>query len=137
MKSVNVSASAEDYLLALFLLKKKGSPVKVVDIGRMLNISGPSTTEALGKLSVVGLVKHQKYGDVELTLKGDVVAQDIHLRYETLRRFLFQIAEVPLEVAERDALGMKHALSTTSREKIAGLMESISEYRLIKETSVK
>jgi DtxR family Mn-dependent transcriptional regulator len=135
LKAVKLSSSAEDYLLAISLLREKGDLVKVRDIGKILNISAPAVSEAIGKLSNAGLVKHQKHGDVELTAKGTMIARDVYLRYETLHKLLFEILNVPPEVAERDAKGMKHALSKTSQAKMIELMEGLSKHQPVKEYS--
>ncbi len=127
MEAIKLSARAEDYLLAISLLRENGLLVKISDISKILNIKAPSVTEAVEKLSDAGLVKHNKHSNVELTVRGAVIAEDIYQRYETLRKLLSEILNVPPEVAERDAKGMKYALSKISRERIAKLVEGISE----------
>ena len=120
------TTSVEDYLKAIALLGKKTKVVRVTEIGKMLKVKAPSVTEALTKLSEAGLVKHQKYGGVELTTEGARIARDVNRRHEVLRRFLAEILNVHPEIAEQDACGMEHTLSKASLEKLAKFVEFLS-----------
>jgi len=118
--------SVEDYLRAIDLLSKENNVVRCSDISRMLNIKAPSVTQALAKLSKAGLVKHQNYRGVELTAEGTLIARDVDLRHETLRRFLEEILGVEAKIAEQDACGMEHALSKPSLKRLAKFIEFLS-----------
>jgi len=122
-----LSARTEDYLLAIFLLRKQSPPVRVSDISKTLEISAPGVTEAIKKLIAIGLVKHRKHSKIEFTSKGERIALNINLRYETLRQFLCNILNVPPNIAERDAKGMQHALSKTSQQKMRWMIEQLAE----------
>ena len=120
------TTSVEDYLKAIALLGKESKVVRVTEIGKMLKVKAPSVTEALTRLSEAQLVKHQKYGGVELTAEGARIARDVNRRHEVLRRFLAEILNVHPEIAEQDACGMEHALSKASLEKLAKFVEFLS-----------
>ena len=120
------TTSVEDYLKAIALLGKKTKVVRVTEIGKMLKVKAPSVTEALTKLSEAELVKHQKYGGVELTDEGARIARDVHRRHEVLSRFLAEILNVHPEIAEQDACGMEHALSAASLSRMAKFVEFLS-----------
>jgi DtxR family Mn-dependent transcriptional regulator len=117
----------EDYLKTIDLLSRESTGVRVSDISRILNIKAPSVTQALAKLSKEGLVKHQKYGGVELTGEGALIARDVSVRHETLRRFLAEILNVDPEIAEQDACGMEHALSPASLKRLAKFIEFLAD----------
>ena len=120
------TTSREDYLKTIALLGKESKPVRATEIARMLKVKAPSVTEALARLSEAGLVKHQKYGNVELTAEGARIARDINRRHEVLRRFLTEILNVHPAIAEQDACGMEHALSTISLDRMARFVEFMS-----------
>jgi len=122
----NRTTSEEGYLKTIALLGKEGKVVRVSEIAKMLKVKVPSVTEALTKLSEAGLVKHQRYGGVELTSEGARIARDVSRRHEVLRRFLSDILNVHPEIAERDAFGMEHALSTDSLDRMAKFVEFMS-----------
>ena len=121
-----LTASAEDYLRTIALLSKEGKAVRAAEIGKMLKVRAPSVTEALAKLSQAELVKHQKYGGVELTDKGARIAWDINRRHEVLCRFLAEILNVNPDIAEQDACGMEHALSAVGLSRMAKFVEFLS-----------
>jgi len=70
------TASMEDYLETIALLKEEGKPVTVTAISKAMGVKKPSVDWALTKLSVTGLVLHEKYGDVELTTECISAPQD-------------------------------------------------------------
>ena len=70
------SPSIEDYLEAIANLGGRRKVVRVNQIGQALDVKMPSVTSALKKLSDEGLVKHEKYGYVELTPKGEEIARN-------------------------------------------------------------
>jgi len=120
---IRQTMSTEDYLEAIVLLAKEGKPVTVTEISRFLGVKKPSVTHALRKLSVAGLVKHERYRDVTLSTEGAQMAQDVYLRHRTLRQFLLEILNVAPEVAEEDACRMEHFLSPISLERLAKFLE--------------
>jgi len=105
------SANMEDYLEAVRTLSQTGEPVTVTRLSDALNVSKPSVTAAMTKLTAEGLVEHERYGVVSLTPRGTAVAADVCRRHETLRVFLNEILGVPLETAEADACKLEHHLS--------------------------
>ena len=105
------SANMEDYLEAIRTLSRTGEPVTVTRLSDALNVSKPSVTAAMAKLTGEGLVEHEKYGVVDLTSRGAAVAADVCRRHETLRVFLTEILGVPPETAEADACKLEHHLS--------------------------
>jgi DtxR family Mn-dependent transcriptional regulator len=119
------TASMEDYLEAIAMLREKGEVVKVKQISQMLGVKMPSVTSALKKLSEKGLVEHERYGCVELTAEGSKIAKDVIRRHETLCRFLSEILNVAPETAVGDACKMEHAISPASLERLTKFLEFV------------
>ena len=119
------SASMEDYLETVAVLQAEGKVVRVNQIGQALGVKMPSVTAALKKLTDEGLVKHEKYGHVELTTKGGKAAREIFHRHEVLRRFLTEVLNITDEIAEEDACKMEHAISTVTLGRLATFMEFV------------
>ena len=112
------TASMEDYLETIVMLREKGEPVTVTSISNMIGVSKPSVNWALSKLSEAGLVLHEKYGGVELTTDGARIASEVYRRHKILRSFLTDVLDVNPETAERDACRMEHLLSPDSVAKL-------------------
>jgi len=115
----------EDYLESIVMLRGGEKAVKVSQISRALGVKMPSVTSALKKLSQQGLVKHERYGQVQLTLDGEKIAEDVFRRHEALRRFLTAILNVDSRIAADDACKMEHAVSPATQEKLAKFVEFV------------
>jgi DtxR family Mn-dependent transcriptional regulator len=119
------TASMEDYLETIALLKESNELVTVTAISKAMGVRKSSVDWALTRLSEAGLVLHEKYGDVKLTAEGARIAQDVYHRHKTLRRFLIEILNVDPAVAEGDACRTEHVLSRTSLEKLAKFLDFV------------
>ena len=119
------TASREDYLEAIAELSEEETSVRVTQISKRLGVKKPSVTAALHKLSEDGLVKHKRYGHVELTREGRMIAEEVMRRHEVLFRFLSEVLDIDGEIAQEDACRMEHSLSPTSLERLAKFVEFV------------
>jgi DtxR family Mn-dependent transcriptional regulator len=119
------TASMEDYLEAVAVLREVGKAVRVKQISQALGVKMPSVTAALRKLADEGLVEHERYGHVELTAKGDKAAQDVFHRHEVLRHFLMDVLSIDSELAQKDACRMEHSISPVSLQRLAKFLEFV------------
>jgi DtxR family Mn-dependent transcriptional regulator len=108
----------EDYLKTIQLLKSEKTSISVNDLSKRLKIRAASVSETLDRLVEAGLVEHPKYGNVELTAEGSALAEALNTRYEALLKFLVEYLQVPPMIAETDACGMEHSLSSATLERI-------------------
>ncbi|MBN1369321.1 MAG: metal-dependent transcriptional regulator [Dehalococcoidaceae bacterium] len=121
------SSSIEDYLEAIMLASLEGSKVTVTQISQVMGVKKPSVTSAIARLLEMGMVAHEKYGEIVLTEKGSRVAQDVYVRHQALRRFLVEILNVDEEVATDDACRMEHYLSSTSVDRLNKFIEFVMD----------
>ena len=119
------SASMEDYLEAIAILRGEGRAVRVSQISQNLKVRMPSVTSALRKLTEEGLVEHERYGYVELTPEGDGIAADVIRRHRALSRFFTQALDINQETAEEDACKIEHVISPLGLERIIKFIEFI------------
>jgi DtxR family Mn-dependent transcriptional regulator len=119
------TASMEDYLETIALLKEESKPVTVTAISKKMGVKKPSVNWALTKLSVTGLVLHEKYGDVELTAEGAKIAEDVYKRHKILRQFLVDILDVDPDTADNDACRMEHVLSRDSLSRLEKFIDFV------------
>jgi len=122
------TASMEDYLEVVAILRGEGKAVRVKQISQALGVKMPSVTAALRKLADEGLVEHEPYGYVELTAEGNKAARDIFHRHEVLRHFLVDVLNIDLELAWQDACKMEHFISSVSLERLAKFMEFVEAW---------
>ncbi|MEO0081860.1 MAG: metal-dependent transcriptional regulator [candidate division WOR-3 bacterium] len=103
--------SGEDYLEAVLVVSRRPGPVRVTALARQLGVSKPSVVSALAGLEARGLVRHERYGGVELTVRGRRVAREVDRRHRLLCVFLTEVLGVSPRVAEQDACRLEHHLS--------------------------
>lgn len=117
------SPSMEDYLEAIRTLSDEHRPVRVTHLSETLHVSKPSVTAAISRLSHEGLVHHERYGAVELTARGKVVADDVWKRHEALWVFLTEILGVDEKTAETDACRLEHYLSPDTSRRLTKFVD--------------
>ena len=108
---MNISASSEDYLEAIFVLQKKKKEVRGKDIADHLNIKRPSVTDAIKLLKDKQLVSQEKYGFIELTPKGKGIAEEVLKKHQLIKKFLQTVLGLDEKTADQDACKMEHGLS--------------------------
>ena len=120
-----MTASAEDYLEAIFILsqKSKNAHVRVTDLASFLAVSKPSVTHAVGVLKEKGFLEHEAYGGIVLTPAGESCAANVLRRHNMIQRFLVHTLGVPKENAEADACRMEHILSAETIDKMYAYLE--------------
>ena len=122
-RMTDLSPNMEDYLETIYLQDVEGSIAKVKNIADAMGVSKPSVTEALSVLQDRGLVLHQKYGDIELTEKGRVTAEDIYHRHKLFHEFFNRVLGVSAELAEDDACKVEHLVSEETTNRMEALLE--------------
>jgi DtxR family Mn-dependent transcriptional regulator len=113
------SESVENYLEAILMLQNEDKVVRVKNISRRVDVSMPSVHSALHVLEDRGYIHHEKYGYVELTHEGEVMAKRIYASHLLLTEFLTGVLGVPKEIAQHDACKIEHIISSETLDRIA------------------
>ncbi len=108
----NLSASAEDYLEAIYILCNANGVARSKEIMERLGVSGPSVTEALQNLGKKGLVNYSPYEAITLTSQGEEIARDVYHRHSTLKDFFINVLGVDPVIADEGACKMEHAATS-------------------------
>jgi DtxR family Mn-dependent transcriptional regulator len=119
------SPNMEDYLEAIRVLTDEHGAARVTQLSEALQVSKPSVTAAVAKLAGEGLVRHEKYGAVELTRRGVEVADDVWRRHEALWTFLTEILGVGEDAAQSEACKLEHYLSPESSARLIGFVDHV------------
>jgi len=122
-REIGLSQSLEDYLEMIYLLKKEKGNVRVKDIALRLNVTLPSVTEMIRKLAKRGFVKYKRYGIVELTVKGQLIAKNVYKRHKLLTSFFLSIG-LDKRTAIHDACLAEHVLSKKTISKMNKFVRS-------------
>jgi DtxR family Mn-dependent transcriptional regulator len=115
----------EDYLEAIALLDQKKGVARVRDISRLLKVTYPSVTGAVATLERDGLVKHEKYGYVELTPRGRTMAEAVQERHQVFLRFLTLVLHIDPTEAEVDSCRLEHAIGPETLARLTKFLKFI------------
>lgn len=109
--------SGEMYLETIYVLSKKRSGVRSIDICEEMGYSKPSVSRAVGLLKGGGYISVDSGGYITLTEDGLFVAKKIYERHTCLTAFLTSLG-VDEATASEDACKIEHAISDASFEAI-------------------
>ena len=121
----------EDYLEAIWDLQENKGYIKVKDIADKLEVTRPSVSEMIKKLSENEYIIYEKYGGIIFTGRGKKLAQEIKKRHNLFVEFL-KIIGVSEENAQQDACKLEHDVSS---ETITCLLEFVEFISLLPESS--
>ena len=112
MRTSKPTAVREDYLRAIFKFQEKGiQPIKLIDVGACLGLSRSTVSERVQELSRAGYLLHSKYGRLQLTRRGYLIAKKLTHKHRIVEVFLHNILRVPKNEVHAEAHSLEHALS--------------------------
>jgi DtxR family transcriptional regulator, Mn-dependent transcriptional regulator len=115
--------STQDYLKAVYGLRKNGDLVSNTQISQKLDVAPASVTEMLKKLSEEGYIKYSPYHGSTLTEKGLKEAQKITRKHRLLETFLTDILHIGKDKVHVQACAMEHALSDEAEESLCRFLK--------------
>lgn len=114
---MSIQESGEMYLETIYILSKKSSFVRSVDVGEYMGYSKPSVSRAVGLLKNGGYITVDKEGYISLTDIGTEVAEKMYERHKLLTDLLVKLG-VDEETATEDACRIEHHISDKSFDAI-------------------
>jgi len=100
----------EDYLEVISELVALKGYANTIDISRYMNVSAPSVTKMLQRLDENGYLEYEKYRGINLTTKGNALADAVRQKHGILLEF-FMMLGIDYNVANQDAEGIEHHLN--------------------------
>lgn len=117
-----IKESAENYLEAILMLKKKKSNVRSIDVANELNFTKPSVSVAMKNFREDGYIVIEPDGNINLTEKGMQVAERVYERHQVIAKALMLLG-VDEETAYEDSCKIEHDISEQTFEKIKEFLE--------------
>ncbi len=124
-RRIELSASQEDYLEAIYRIIETKKAARAKDIGDRLHVGRSSVTGALRALASRDLINYTPYDIVTLTQKGQTVAEDVVRRHEVLRDFFTRVLKVDAADAETAACKMEHAVPENILQRFLDFVEFV------------
>ncbi|HUR94750.1 MAG TPA: metal-dependent transcriptional regulator [Gemmatimonadales bacterium] len=117
-----LTRSSEDYLKAIYRLSPEGRPASTSDIAHLLELSPPSVSGMVKRLSELGLLEHVPYKGVQLTGAGRRVALRMVRRHRLIEAYLVQFLGYSWDTVHVEAERLEHAVSDTLVERMSAAL---------------
>jgi DtxR family Mn-dependent transcriptional regulator len=118
----SLTRSVEDYLKAIYRLSPGGQPASTSDIAHLLELSAPSVSGMVKRLSELGLLEHVPYKGVQLTVEGRRVALRMVRRHRMIEAYLVAFLGYSWDTVHEEAERLEHAVSDTLVERMAAVL---------------
>ncbi|MBQ5590965.1 MAG: metal-dependent transcriptional regulator [Clostridia bacterium] len=120
---MKIQESAENYLETIYVLKKRKSSVRSIDIANELGFSKPSVSVAMKNLRENGYIETDKDGYITLLPMGENVAKRVFERHTILTKCLLKLG-VSETTADEDACKIEHIISNETIEALKRFIEN-------------
>jgi DtxR family Mn-dependent transcriptional regulator len=110
--------STEDYIKSIYKLQREGEKVTTSALAAMLQLSDPSITDMIKKLSEKGHVRYAPYKGVELTASGRRMALKIVRRHRLWEMFLVRFLNFSWDKIHDEAERLEHVTSEELERKL-------------------
>ncbi len=119
-----LTRSVEDYLKAIYRLSSGDHPATTSDIAHLLDLSAPSVSGMIKRLSEQGLVEHVPYKGVLLTSDGRRLALRMVRRHRMIEAYLVRFLGYDWDTVHDEAERLEHAVSDTMVERMAEALDN-------------
>ena len=113
-----LSESIQHYLREIYKLNSEEGKVTVTALARRLNVSDPSASAMVKKLTALSLARHDRYRGVELTPAGERVAIEVIRHHRLLELYLAETLGLHVDDVHAEADRLEHALSEELEQRI-------------------
>ena len=114
---MRLAESGEMYLETIYVLTRKSTSVRSVDVAESMGYSKPSVSRAIGILKAGEYITVDRSGHITLTERGIQTAENLYERHTILTSLLVSLG-VEKETATEDACKIEHVISEESFEAI-------------------
>lgn len=115
--------TTEDYLKAIYIIKKTHGSVRGVNIAEYFNVSRPTVSAILKRLLNEKLIYINASHEILLNPEGEKIAVNTLEKHKTLSTLLENLG-VSEQVAIKDACEMEHTVSNESFEALKKLADN-------------
>ena len=117
-----LTRSVEDYLKAIYRLSPEGRAASTSEIAHLLELSPPSVSGMVKRLSELGLLEHLPYKGVQLTAEGRRAALRMVRRHRLIEAYLVEFLGYSWDIVHAEAERLEHAVSDNLVERMAAAL---------------
>ncbi|MEO7985955.1 MAG: metal-dependent transcriptional regulator [Gemmatimonadales bacterium] len=117
-----LTRSVEDYLKAIYRLSPEGRTASTSEIAHLLELSPPSVSGMVKRLSELGLLEHLPYKGVQLTAEGRRAALRMVRRHRLIEAYLVEFLGYSWDIVHAEAERLEHAVSDNLVERMAAAL---------------
>lgn len=111
MRREKTSVSQEDYLKAIWeLVQEEQTPISA-RLAEDLDVTPPAVTAALKRMTRGGYLRVRRDGRIELSAKGEQIAQHLVLRHRLAEKLLTDVIGLEWSRAHEEAEKLEHGIS--------------------------
>lgn len=119
MTGSRLSASAEDYLKAIYAIGNGQSPVTISALAERLGITAASVSGMVRRLAEQGFLTHEPYHGVTLTDLGRLRALETLRRHRVIETYLASVLGYSWDRVHAEAERLEHAASDELIDRMA------------------
>ncbi|MCI0474739.1 MAG: metal-dependent transcriptional regulator [Anaerolineales bacterium] len=105
------TTTVEAYLEIIFMMTAEGQSVIGARLAEALRVSRPTVTATLKRMVRDGFVKLDDHKEIELTPKGQAIAEHLQRRHRVVERWLTDVLEFDWAKSDAEAHKLEHAMS--------------------------
>ncbi len=114
-----MSVAIENFVKAIYQFSKHSEyDTKPSTVAKKLGITSAGATDMSKKLALKGLLDYEKYQELKLTPKGELMALRVVRKHRIWESFLFKLLDLSLHEIHREAELLEHETSDFLAEKI-------------------
>ena len=116
-----LSESEEEYLEQMYAFIEEKKDPTVRGISEAMKVSNASASEMIKRLSEKGLVKHKRYGSIELTPRGLSAAEGMKRKHRLLESLLHRLG---VKDVHDEACRLEHGISEESTDALCRFLKA-------------
>lgn len=117
-----ITEAIQDYLKVIYKVEETGEEVTTNAIAARLQVTQPSVTGMVKKLSEMNLISYTPYQGVRLTEAGRKIALEVIRHHRLLELYLAKAMGYSWDRVHQEAEKLEHVISEEFEEKIAEML---------------
>ena len=101
----------ESYLEIIYMMAVEQQPIIGARLAESLHVSRPTVTTTLKRLTREGLIKLNDRKEIQMTTKGQAVAERLQHRHRIVERWLTDVLGMDWAKSDAEAHRLEHAMS--------------------------